>query len=57
MARKADKTYLLCDSSKLETGKYLYFAPLTLFDVLITDNHADPYVIEKYRQAGVSVKN
>ena len=57
MARQADKTYLLCDSSKLETGKYLYFAPLTLFDVLITDNQGDPDVIEKYRQAGVIVKN
>ncbi len=57
MAQQADKTYLLCDSSKLETGKYLYFAPLTLFDVLITDNHADPVLIEKYRQAGVIVVN
>ncbi len=57
MARQADKTYLLCDSSKLETGKYLYFAPLTLFDVLITDNHADLETIEKYRQAGVNVRN
>lgn len=57
MAQQADKTYLLCDSSKLETGKYLYFAPLTLFDVLITDNHADPTLIEKYRQAGVIVVN
>lgn len=57
MARQSDKTYLLADSSKLETGKYLYFAPLTLFDVLITDNAADPDVIETYRRAGVTVLN
>ena len=57
MARQSDKTYLLCDSSKLETSKYLYFAPLTLFDVLITDNEADPALIANYRQAGVNVLN
>ena len=57
MARQSDKTYLLCDSSKLETGKYLYFAPLTLFNVLITDNEADPALITNYRQAGVNVLN
>ena len=57
MARQSDKTYLLCDSSKLETSKYLYFAPLTLFNVLITDNEADPALITNYRQAGVNVLN
>ena len=57
MARQAEQTYLLCDSSKLETEKYLYFAPLTLFDVLITDNEAPPDVVAAYRQAGVTVMN
>ncbi|AQG79825.1 DeoR/GlpR family DNA-binding transcription regulator [Spirosoma montaniterrae] len=57
MARQAEKTYLLCDSSKLETDKYLYFAPLTLFDALITDNEANPAVIDAYRQAGLTVLN
>lgn len=57
MARQAKKTYLLCDSSKLETDKYLYFAPLTLFNVLITDNEADPELVETYRQAGVTIVN
>ena len=57
MARQANTVYLLCDSSKLETGKYLYFAPLTLIDVLITDNKADPNLLDKYRQAGIAVVN
>ena len=57
MARQSEQTYLLCDSSKLETEKYLYFAPLTLFDVLITDNEAPPDVVAAYRQAGVIVMN
>ena len=55
MARQSEKVYLLCDSSKLETDKYLYFAPLTLFDVLVTDSEANPEFIEAYRQAGVTV--
>lgn len=57
MARQADKTYLLCDSSKLETKKYLYFAPLSLLDVLITDDEADPETVNAYRQAGVMILN
>lgn len=55
MARQSQKVYLLCDSSKLETNKYLYFAPLSLFDVLITDNTVDPAVVEAYRQAGITL--
>ncbi|GAB3958859.1 DeoR/GlpR family DNA-binding transcription regulator [Spirosoma harenae] len=57
MARQSEKVYLLCDSSKLETTKYVYFAPLSLFDVLITDNEAIPEVVNAYRQAGVTLIN
>ncbi len=57
MARQSDNVYLLCDSSKLETDKYLYFAPLSLFDVLITDKEAKPDVVEAYRKAGISLIN
>ncbi len=57
MATHADRVYLLADSSKLERDSYLQFAPLTLFDVLITDNQADAEVLERYRQAGLAVLN
>lgn len=57
IARQSDKVYLLCDSSKLETNKYLYFAPLSLFNVLITDNEAQPEVVAAYREAGVTLIN
>lgn len=57
MARQANRTYLLCDSSKLETDKYFYFAPLTLFDVLITDNETPPERVAAYRQAGITLIN
>lgn len=55
MARQTEKVYLLCDSSKLETNKYLYFAPLSLFDVLITDKEAKPDVVAAYQQAGITL--
>ncbi|QMW00369.1 DeoR/GlpR family DNA-binding transcription regulator [Spirosoma foliorum] len=57
MARQTEKVYLLCDSSKLETNKYLYFAPLSLFDVLITDKEANPELVTAYRQAGITLIN
>ncbi|QDK81208.1 DeoR/GlpR transcriptional regulator [Spirosoma sp. KCTC 42546] len=57
MARQTEKVYLLCDSSKLETNKYLYFAPLSLFDVLITDTEANPDTVAAYRQAGITLIN
>ncbi len=57
MARQSDKVYLLCDSSKLETNKYLYFAPLSLFDVLITDNEAKPELVAAYQRAGITLIN
>ncbi|AUD00871.1 DeoR/GlpR family DNA-binding transcription regulator [Spirosoma pollinicola] len=57
IALQTDKVYLLCDSSKLETNKYLYFAPLSLFDILITDKEAKPDVIAAYRQAGITLIN
>ncbi|GAB4024120.1 DeoR/GlpR family DNA-binding transcription regulator [Spirosoma gilvum] len=55
MARQSEQVYLLCDSSKLETTKYLQFAPLSLFDVLITDNDASPDLLAAYQQAGVKL--
>ena len=57
IARQTEKVYLLCDSSKLETDKYLYFAPLSLFDVLITDTEANPEIVAAYRQAGITLIN
>ncbi len=57
MAKQARTTYLLCDSSKLETDKYFRFAPLHLFNVLITDNEVSLEMAEAYRQAGVTLMN
>lgn len=57
MARQTENVYLLCDSSKLETTKYLQFAPLRLFNVLITDQEAPADVVAAYRQAGITLIN
>jgi DeoR family fructose operon transcriptional repressor len=55
IARQASRVYLLCDSSKLETDKYLSFAPLSMFDMLITDAQVDTDLAGAYRQAGVNL--
>lgn len=57
MAGQADQTYLLCDSSKFETVRYLHIAPLTLAHVLITDADADPATIAIYKRIGIKVIN
>ncbi|CCH53868.1 transcriptional regulator, DeoR family [Fibrisoma limi BUZ 3] len=57
MAAHADSVYLLCDSSKLERDKYFQFAPLSLFDVLITDQEASNEIVESYRKAGIMLIN
>lgn len=55
MATYADRVYLLADSSKLERDSYLQFAPLSLFDVLITDNEGEADILERYREAGITL--
>lgn len=55
MAAQAERTYLLCDSSKFETVRYFQFAPLTLAHVLITDSDANPALLSEYNQAGLDV--
>lgn len=41
MAAHADITYLLCDSSKIGKDKYLQFAPVTLVNVLVSNEKTD----------------
>lgn len=56
MSGNAQVTYLLCDSSKLGINKYLTFAPLTIVDVLVTDEQSEE-VINRYRKEGIKVLN
>jgi len=55
LMRQAAQTYLLCDSSKIEQNRYLSFAPLQAVQVLITDQRADPAVLQSYREAGLRI--
>ena len=55
MVKQTQKTYLLCDSSKLEKDKYLHFAPLSRFDTLITDQEISPKIVALYEQAGIQL--
>ena len=54
MAASAQVTYLLCDSSKLGKDKYLTFAPLSLVNVLITDEQSSE-ILQPFTNAGVNV--
>jgi len=55
MAESADRVYLLCDSSKIERDSYVRFAPLGLFQVLITDRGLPRTVRERYRKQGIEI--
>ncbi|AEI51304.1 DeoR/GlpR family DNA-binding transcription regulator [Runella slithyformis] len=56
MASNARVTYLLCDSSKLGRNRYLTFAPLSLVDVLVTDEQSK-LLLQAYEKAGLRVLN
>lgn len=53
-ARRARRTVVLADASKLERGAVPAWAPLPAGWTLVTDA-SDPEVLERYREAGVEV--
>jgi DeoR family transcriptional regulator, fructose operon transcriptional repressor len=55
MSSNAQQTYLLCDSSKLEKDKYLKFAPLSIVDVLVTNEVSEQ--LKSYQDVGIRVLN
>jgi DeoR/GlpR family transcriptional regulator of sugar metabolism len=56
MLKCAKKKIALLDHSKLETRSVSGFASADEVDLIITDNKADPKVLQKYRNAGIEVK-
>jgi DeoR family fructose operon transcriptional repressor len=48
MAENAQAVFLLCDSTKIEKDSYYRFAPLSLFDTLITDPGLDREIHDRY---------
>lgn len=55
MSSNTRQTYLLCDSSKLGKDKYLKFAPLSIVDVLITNEVSDQ--LKPYQDFGIRILN
>ncbi len=55
MAENSDEVFLLCDSSKIEKNSFVKFAPLSLFDHLITDKDLKKEYLEKYRKANIHI--
>jgi DeoR family transcriptional regulator, fructose operon transcriptional repressor len=57
LAQNARETYFLCDSSKLETDRYLPFAPLSFVKNLITDSSIPKALAKQYQAVGVKIFN
>lgn len=55
MSANAQTTYLLCDSSKLGKDKYLKFAPLTIIDVLVSNEQSS--ALKRYQDLGLKILN
>lgn len=55
LAKYAQETFLLCDSSKFEKDKYFPFASINMADYLITDKEADLVLLEKYESCGIKI--
>jgi DeoR/GlpR family transcriptional regulator of sugar metabolism len=56
MARRAETTYVLADSSKLDRRPSHAWTRLDLPWTLVTDDGADPIVVERFRRAGIAVQ-
>ncbi len=55
MAGNADKVFLLCDSSKIEKDSFYRFAPVSLIDVLITEQEVDSKIISNYKEKNITI--
>ncbi|HEY7884354.1 MAG TPA: hypothetical protein VIC08_05345, partial [Cellvibrionaceae bacterium] len=55
LRKQADQLIILADSSKLGKRSNLIFSPLADVDVLITDNHADPAMLQSFEAQGIRV--
>lgn len=55
MAERADKVYLLCDSSKIENDSCYLFAPLSIVDFLITSKDINRKYIKEYQKNKIKI--
>lgn len=55
MAENADKVFLLCDSSKIERDSFCRFAPVSLIDVLITEQRISEEDTYRYLENNISI--
>lgn len=55
MVENADKTFLLCDSSKIEKNSFIKFAPFSKIDFLITNDDINKQYLNEYRDSYINV--
>ncbi len=56
MVRNAARVVTLADSTKLERTALSVFAPVEAISVLVTDDGANPQIVEQLREAGIEVR-
>jgi DeoR family transcriptional regulator of aga operon len=55
LARRADRTIVVADSSKLERTAFARIMPVRDIDLLVTDSGADAGVVSRFAEAGIEV--
>ena len=55
LVRTAKKVICMADSTKLDTSYYYSIAPLSSADLIVTDHEADPEIVKRYKEAGITV--
>lgn len=56
LAGQSARVILLADAGKLEATAPVRIAPLEIIDILVTDDRADPGILEHFARAGIDVK-
>lgn len=55
LVRTAKKVICMADSTKFDTSYYYGIAPLSEADFIVTDDQADPTLLKRYSDTGVSI--
>lgn len=55
ISEAANEVILLCDSSKFEHVAFYTYAPITMPNLIITDNRLDPKILTQYREKKINI--
>lgn len=55
ISESANEVILLCDSSKFEHVAFYTYAPITMPNLIITDNQLDPKILNQYKENNINI--